>query len=195
MCEGGRREPDYFNYFSGIDSRVRIIAIQAENGSNNSPTGLLDSAKKLTGIDGNFEDAPYQITEGDELWFVIDTDRWAEHIKSLKEAIQDKSSWYVAQSNPCFELWLYYHFSFEKPSFPGMSKSSNWKRFLNDFENGGFNSKKHPLLISTAIKNSEYHDNGKESPEFLVTHVYKLGKSIYALLSKKIDSARNKLKI
>lgn len=193
LCEGAKREPGYFEYFSFIDSRVNIEAIPAGPHANNSPTGLFDVAKELIGLNEDGGMGQYQITEDDELWFVIDTDRWGEHILALNESIRDFDNFFVAQSNPCFELWLYYHFSYQKPDFVGMNQSSNWKQFLNNCIDGGFNSKKHPLLISTAISNSEHNDTGEESPEFLVTHVYKLGKSIYELLKNKIDSARNKL--
>ncbi len=53
----------------------------------------------------------------DKIWFVIDTDRWNEgnKIGLLKTFVQEKkesyNGWFVAQSNPSFEIWLYYHFN------------------------------------------------------------------------------------
>ena len=46
----------------------------------------------------------------DELWLVIDRDRWKEAMLSrvTKECSQ-KDYLHVAMSNPCFELWLLLH--------------------------------------------------------------------------------------
>ncbi|MEN0002969.1 MAG: RloB family protein [Bacteroidota bacterium] len=192
LCEGGKREPDYFNYFSNIDSRVNVAIIPADSKANNSPTGLYDLACHLTGYKLESVSPEFQLTGEDELWFVIDTDQWGDKIEALYRLSSEASNWFIAQSNPCFELWLYYHFSFEKPNFKGMAASKNWKAFLNKIIPGGFDSKKHPLLLRTAISNSEHNASDNQIPEFLETHVFKLGKSIYRLLHKKIDSARNK---
>jgi hypothetical protein len=57
----------------------------------------------------------------DEIWYVIDTDRWNEgdKINALKTYVEERNKEYkgrfVVQSNPSFELWLYYHFNSEKP--------------------------------------------------------------------------------
>ena len=61
----------------------------------------------------------FEIGPDDRLWFVSDTDHWAEpnHIQNFVRVIQlcrDKGIG-VAVSNPCFELWLLLHFA-EMPS-------------------------------------------------------------------------------
>lgn len=52
----------------------------------------------------------YDLESDDELWLVIDRDRWTDAMLShvAKECAQDDYL-HVALSNPCFELWLLLH--------------------------------------------------------------------------------------
>jgi len=110
-------------------------------------------------------DVKYEINQKDYIWFVIDTDEWGDKIDEIKSKCEKFNNWKVAQSNPCFEVWLYYHKEKDKPNFEGMNISKNWKSFLNDVifkEDGGFNSLRHPIFIKDAIENAsnnlEYTD-------------------------------------
>lgn len=69
----------------------------------------------------------------------------------LRENVAKNENWFVAQSNPSFEVWLYYHFEKKRPDYT----IENWKEFLNNVVKGGFNPKKHPVCIQTAIVNAE----------------------------------------
>ena len=60
----------------------------------------------------------------------------------------------MAISNPCFEVWLYYHLFSEKPHFENLEKSKAWKPFLNQKISGGFNPNRHTALIEQAATNS-----------------------------------------
>lgn len=68
VCEGVRREVDYFRFFDGISSRVKIVAVA--NASGSAPKLLTEFAKKQ---ERQLDSKP---RFGDRLWFVIDTDRW-----------------------------------------------------------------------------------------------------------------------
>ncbi len=154
-CEGKKREPHYFKYFDEISSHIKFEIIEAGQHSNNSPTGLYDQAEiDIYGCD-DISSPKYLIDEKDSVWFVIDTDKWGEKVKELKDKCSTKSNWRVAQSNPCFELWLYYHKMDDIPDFAGMEMSKNWKSFLNDFvfkEDRGFNSRRHPIFVKMQFK-------------------------------------------
>ncbi|MDY4609691.1 MAG: RloB family protein [Sphaerochaetaceae bacterium] len=106
-CDGERREDDYFRFFQELSSNVRIEVVppSAED-RNNSPTGLF--ARAVRDCDG--PDPKYILDEQDQLWFVIDMDQWDDKIDSLLLHCQSKGRWSIAISNPCFEVWLYYHF-------------------------------------------------------------------------------------
>lgn len=120
-CEGKERESLYFNYFSEINSNIRIEVEAPEHDGDTSPTGLYDKAEKhIIKTDSN--NIKYELTDGDTVWFVIDTDSWEGKITELRDRCKTKSNWFVVQSNPCFEVWLFYHFhKYEK--FEGMEIS------------------------------------------------------------------------
>ncbi|NOQ36417.1 MAG: RloB domain-containing protein [Methylococcaceae bacterium] len=188
-CEGERREADYFNYFSEISSKIKLEIESPENGGDSSPTGLL--TKALTQLES--PKPKYELLAEDEVWFVIDTDSWGEKINDLRQHCVNKLNWKVAQSNPCFEIWLYYHFK-EFEAFTDMEVSKNWKSFLNEQVAGGFDSRKHPVLIKTAIKNAKNKFIAEnEAMNIGCTEVFKLSESFYPLVHKKIEDALSKI--
>lgn len=188
-CEGKKREDHYFNFFSEISSQIRLEVESPEHHGNTSPTGLLEKAINQL-ISSEDDTAPkYEILDDDEVWFVIDTDSWGEKIDELRAACDDHINWNVAQSNPCFEVWLYYHFH-EFEEFSDMEVSKKWKTFLNAKVSGGFDSRKHPVLIATAIDNAKNkYISERERMNVGCTEVFKLSDSFYPLVRKKIEEA------
>jgi hypothetical protein len=52
----------------------------------------------------------YEIDDDDELWMVIDRDRWQEgSLSNLAQLCGQNSHLHFCMSNPCFELWLLLH--------------------------------------------------------------------------------------
>ena len=52
----------------------------------------------------------YAIRRGyDELWLVIDVDRWRDKLLSEISTLCSQKNYYMAVSNPCFEIWLLVH--------------------------------------------------------------------------------------
>ncbi len=198
VCEGAKREADYFRYFEMMDSRIEVEIISPEDGDNNSPTGLIEKVRRLTSIGPEGEKPEYELTADDEIWFVIDTDTWGDKIEELRAevAAETKLNMFVAQSNPCFEVWLCYHFSGEVQDFLGMNEADNWKTYLPTVvKPGGFDSKKHPILIRQALDSAKenYQENEAREPALATTQVFKLAEKIYAVIGKKIDSALLKM--
>ena len=121
-CEGKKREKDYFNYFSEISSKIRLEVEAPSQHSDNSPSGLFSKAIGHTKKSEENPNPKYNID--DEIWIVFDTDTWGEEqINSVKEDSKEYG-WNIAQSNPCFEVWLFYHL-FEFEEFEGMEISNN----------------------------------------------------------------------
>lgn len=184
-CEGNRREYDYFQFFCGLSSNVNIIPIPSKDGKTD-PNKLKESAIADFGIGGK-GDATYQldIEQHDNVWFVIDTDEWGDKIAELRSFCRFQNqgvgteAWFVSQSNPCFEIWLYYHFFSEKPCTKEVGKYSSMKKFVDAMVPGGFDSRKHPARIATAIDNAaaEYEEDNA-APAMFCTEVFKLGKEI-----------------
>lgn len=204
FCEGQRREANYFKFFADIiGTRISIKII--DNDGKSSPIGLYDNAHKnlLQESEDLIQDNAYQnlvadisssslkLADIDEVWFVIDTDRWRTQIPKLRVEIMKYSNWFVAQSNHCFEVWLYYHFKDVKPTIT----IPNWKAFLPTIITGGFNSTKHPKFIETAIKNAKanfYY--GPSFPDVHETQVYELAEKILPFVKDDIDRLLTKNK-
>jgi len=73
FCEGERKEIDYFKFFQGFSSNIDIIPIPNDNGKSD-PTKLMEKAKKC--IESKYILLSEELL--DQVWFVIDTDRWNE---------------------------------------------------------------------------------------------------------------------
>lgn len=195
-CEGARREPDYFKYFQNIDSRVKLEIIKPDSQGDNSPTGLLEQAKK--DLEGNPEECNprYALEKGDQVWFVIDTDEWEKHIPILRNECNKQSNWHVAQSNPCFEIWLFYHCHSEDASKITPNECGSWKTYVDKRIKGGFDSRKHPLYIGDAINNSEKHYREADGfAEYGSTQVFRLGKALLSLIGTTLQNAKDRLNI
>lgn len=81
---------------------VHILERSKDEQNNSSPEHVL---KQLNDYKGH-----YELESDDELWLVVDRDRWAEAMLSrvATECAQDNFM-HVALSNPCIELWLLLH--------------------------------------------------------------------------------------
>lgn len=189
FCEGQKREYDYFTFFEGLNSRISLIVYHLGHDENNSPKGLIEIAKETMKC--------CSFISGDEVWIVFDADndKFAsreEQINLIIAECSNKKRWFHAESNPCFELWLYYHLLAEKPDFEGCNTSSVWKNKLNELIPGGFDSRKHSLFIADAIENAKlnYSANENGRPDVCSTDLFKLGETIYKMMSDKIDRMR-----
>lgn len=200
FCEGAKREYQYFQYFKERDSRVNIEVYQLEETEDNSPSGLLKIAQQSIIAGKNNPKPKYTFQKNDEVWIVLDTDEdknrsRAPQIERIRNYCRQHEGWNVVQSNPCFEVWLYYHLHSNKVRFGGDTVCKNWKNFVNQTIKGGFDSRRHPLYIGYAIRNAQ--DNFEENdsvPNTGSTEVYLLGQSIYTILKEKIRNVLNKIK-
>ena len=134
FCEGVKREKQYFNYFKEIDSRVNIVVYDLQTDEDNSPLGLyniaVDSIQTETNPNGK-----YELIDEDEVWIVLDTDKdkWDSRkpkILTVRSNCASKN-WSICESNPCFEVWLYYHFYSLKPDFQNIVKGRTGAAILS----------------------------------------------------------------
>ncbi|MFM2224518.1 MAG: hypothetical protein RJA07_720 [Bacteroidota bacterium] len=186
FCEGNR-EVNYFNFFKGFSSNIDIITIPTEN-NESAPSKLYQAASTKFG--NNI--FAFSDEFGDEVWFVIDTDRWNKNgqIDFLREACQKNKNWQVSQSNPSFELWLYFHFHAEKPSQEDIEQAESFKAFVHSkiIGGGGFNSDIHRQLFQKAIVHSENNFEAENNqPKYLSTEVHFVAKSMLPFLKPTFD--------
>lgn len=196
FCEGAKREYQYFEYFREIDSRIKVEVNKLNPDENNSPKGLYDLA--VSSFSGN--KPKFTLQENDEVWIVIDTDpdkanSREEQIMQIKEVCQSKDNWFVVESNPCFEVWLYFHQNEKIEEFESDDICKSWKLKVNKSYDGGFDSRRHPIFIEEAIQNAERNFDSDKSNRPLKgsTEVYILAKSMFAVIKNKIRAVKNKL--
>lgn len=196
FCEGERKEIDYFKFFQGFVSNIDIIPIPNDNGKSD-PTKLKANAE--LSLANNSISLSKELL--DEVWFVIDTDLWNEgnKIDTLKTFVEEKNKsydgWFVAQSNPSFEIWLYYHFNSEKPNEAEVVAATSFKEFVATKIIGGFDNRRMPLEIQQATifaeKNFE-SENGQ--PKLHSTEVFNLAKQIIKFTKAQLDKCLEDLK-
>lgn len=201
FCEGRCREPDYFHYFQEKSSRLKVEVYEFGPEENNSPRGLMDMAKKCFYINDENLSVKYERQEQDEVWIVLDTDQdkrdsRRSQIDEVKKFCTENKGWNLVESNPCFEVWLYYHQSNVKAAFEGDESCKSWKPFVHQLFKGGFDSRKHPLFIESAIHHAKknYTENKDGHPEKSTTSVFLLGNSLFYTLKNEIDKPVKKHK-
>ena len=184
-CEGNKREFDYFRFFCGLSSNVNIIPIPSKDGKTD-PEKLMEAAREEFGINSDVSPKfTLDVSQQDNVWFVIDTDSWGSKITDLRNFCKnqnaglDNEAWYVSQSNPSFEIWLYYHKFSVKPVKNDVDKYSSIKEFVDAQIPGGFDSRKHPAMIEAAIQNAKAtYEEENQVLKLYSTEVFKLGQVI-----------------
>lgn len=198
FCEGAKRERDYFNYFVNIDSRINIEVYQIDDQEDNSPLGLLKIAEECI-IKSDVNPNPkYKFLDGDEVWIVLDIDKDKHNSREpqfveINKRCADRPDWYMVLSNPCFEVWLYFHLHSTKAEEIS-EQCKVWKSLVNTSVIGGFDARKHPVYIECAIYNAETNLKLQENkPDIGCTEVYKLGNSIFPMIKDKIKLAMEQI--
>ncbi len=180
-CEGKKREPEYFKTFRHLSNKIAVDIVDevvsdeelfSKNVNKSAPKWVLDRAVYYIDKEG--------LSDEDELWFVIDVDRWSEEqIRELASYCEQHDNWNIVISNPCFEVWLYFH---RKENIE-ISKSFKCKEFKNEistFDEGGYNYLEFILSFKSAVENAKKADSDPNHfmPKLKETKVYKLGEAL-----------------
>lgn len=107
ICEGKNTEPEYFRSLQAL-FRTSLIEIEA-TGQGGDPSAVVAVAK--TRMESLKREAKRSKDSNDsnfEVWIVVDVDEHV-HLRTAIEAAKH-SDIGVAVSNPCFEIWIKYHF-------------------------------------------------------------------------------------
>ena len=103
VCEGKQTEPNYFNglkkkinekYGNKVDVLIPNIEVK---GTGKNTTDLVNYTDKFV----NYSNKRYG-----QIWVVFDKDDYPD--KQFNQAIKN-SSFNIAWSNPCFEIWILLH--------------------------------------------------------------------------------------
>lgn len=206
VCEGKVTEPNYFRFFEGLSSNLQVITIPPSDGTD--PLKLLERAKQI--LIGKDREYDVEYAHRDTVWFVIDTDTWEtegkitplrkfcstknKSISKEFDEIKSYPAWNVAQSNPCFEIWLYYHLMDTPPEDYDATKE-RFKTYLDRVLPGGFNYDRNPVFIEDAIQNAKVNfrtdKNGKIT--MFSTEMHLLGTEILGFVKRELSKLKNKL--
>lgn len=209
ICEGKNDEPRYFGFFEGLSSNLNVIIIPSEEGRTDSRK-LSEMTRSLFDTENSRFSLDY--TQGDRVWFVIDTDAWEEEgkiadLREFRNARNDEifqpqtevkaySVWNIAQSNPSFEIWLYYHFYADAPMNEEVDKAASFKHFVDGKINGGFNYNTDPVRLKDAIVNAEnnYAITEQDLLALYSTEIIGLGREVNRFVSDELAKLYNKLR-
>jgi len=184
-CEGAVTEPEYFeaarSRFILHPSRVHIEIVKRQE-NKSAPEyvseALDDFARK------------FSLTDDDELWIVIDYDRWGQKKLSQESAKAFQKNYSMAVSRPCFEFWLLLHFIdadglTEKEVADLEGKGCKAAKvilntFLEDKPAGTRNVEMYMTKIHHAIEEARKLDTNPEHrwPNSVGSRVYRLMESI-----------------
>lgn len=102
--EGTYTEGQYFRGLTSDEkyrnSRVHVEVLERE-------TTLSSPENVMSHLD-NFK-RTYRLNKYDELWMVIDVDKWGDEKLSDIATQCSQKNYSLAVSNPCFEIWLLLH--------------------------------------------------------------------------------------
>ena len=158
--EGKATERIYFKAlakeYTNPRVHVHILERSVDEQNNSSPEHVL---KQL-----NDYKSQYELEADDELWLVVDKDRWTEVMLSrvAKECSQEVAM-HMALSNPCFELWLLLHI--EDSALLTPEEQKQWIENRRKSKNGD------PYLkVRLRQKMGSYHESSYDALA-LIAHV------------------------
>jgi hypothetical protein len=192
--EGRKTERIYFEGLAeNFDSTKIHVEIIEKLDDNSSPDVVLKQLNEFA--------EEYNLDDDDELWMVIDRDfkSWEiDMIKSVAQICHQKKGYYLALSNPAFELWLLLHLvdcttltAKQKEDLFKNAKVSRGKTYSKKMMAdllGGFNEAKYDASkfipnVEVAITNAIKLDINPRTrwPNYLGTRVYRLVQNIISV--------------
>ncbi len=189
--EGNDTEAIYFEEFKdseNFDDALIFLHLlkRPKSDTNSAPNHVFKKLKKEAKDEYNFKDY-------DELWMIIDTDRW-RNISDIILECKNQNNMFVAVSNPCFEFWLLLHikdiseYSKEELELilenPRVTKKKNYVDSKITEILGSYNKSnpKPELFLPTvdyAIKQAKELDLANDDyPKSLGSHVYKIAEKL-----------------
>lgn len=187
VCEGSKREPEYFRVLRYLSKKIAVDIIEdivseeeaiTINPNKSAPKWVLDRAVKYIEKEG--------LSTEDDLWFVMDIDRWSEaQLREVASYCDQYANWHIVLSNPCFEVWLYFHKKADIASSTSIT-SADFKTEISTLEKGGYHAYKFLPFIADAIENARNADSDKNHfiPKVKETKVYQLGEAILSVIGK-----------
>lgn len=184
--EGNITEEKYFSEFKDSnkfnDELIYLHLLKrADDDTNSAPNHVFSKLKKEAKDEFNFK-------TGDELWMIIDTDRW-KNIPTIVQTCNELENMFVAVSNPCFEFWLLLHikdiqeYNSEELELILKNKKKGNRNYvdkkiveiLGSYNKANLKTDAFLPNIDTAVSRAKNLDQPQEEyPTKLGSHIYKL---------------------
>ncbi|MDH3349393.1 MAG: RloB family protein [Desulfobulbaceae bacterium] len=164
--EGSKTEKQYFSMFGNKRCQVRVIT---NEDNKSAPAYILKQLKKFKN--------DYQLKGDDELWLMVDVDRWGnKHLASVASQAEH-SKFKLAVSNPCFEVWLYLHYdNLKEQVITAGDMKKKLQIILDGYNSSKLDTSKFVEHIDEAIIRAKKLDVNQDErwPSSIGTHVYKI---------------------
>lgn len=189
-AEGRETENIYFEAMKRELSAENVhVEVLHRNDNNSNPDNVLSQLQ-------NFKDE-YNIDEDDELWVVVDRDRWREKtLSTVAKYCHNDSNLKFCVSNPCFELWLLLHLEdvnvYSTKDLQSLTDNKKVKRngptwlknrmksLMGTYHESNYDVGKLLPYVDKAIERAKSLDSNPKDrwPQRVGTRVYLLAKSI-----------------
>lgn len=187
-AEGRNTENIYFESMKAslCASDVHVEVLHRDS-NHSSPENVYEQIRQFM--------SEYNIEDDDQLWVVVDKDRWQDKMLSaIALYCAQNNNLYFCVSNPCFELWLLLHiedittYSEEQMEELTMNKKTNnqtWlkrrmKELTGHYRESNYDAMALLPYVHIAIERAEKLDLTPSDrwPQRVGTRVYLLAKSI-----------------
>lgn len=187
-AEGRNTENIYFDSMkiSLCASDVHVEVLHRDS-NQSSPEHVYEQIRQFM--------TEYNIEDDDQLWIVIDKDKWKDRMLSaVAQHCAQNNNLYFCVSNPCFELWLLLHIEdiatyndedMEALAMNKKTKGQTWlKRRMREltghYQESNYDAMALLPYIQSAIERAEKLDTSTKDrwPQGVGTRVYLLAKSI-----------------
>ncbi|MEA3523146.1 MAG: RloB family protein, partial [Campylobacterota bacterium] len=168
--EGRKTEKQYFSMFGNRGCQVKVIT---NEDNKSAPAHILEQLKRFK--------KEYQLKEDDELWLMVDVDRWGDKNLATVVSQAGQKKFQLAVSNPCFEVWLYlHHDDLDHQPINARQMKQKLKNLLGGYNSSNLDPTKFTEHIEDAITRAKALDTNREErwPSKTGTHVYKVVENI-----------------
>jgi hypothetical protein len=188
--EGRFTESIYFDAVKAelCASNVHMEVLRRET-DNSSPDYVHEQLREFM--------REYEIDDDDELWMVIDRDRWQEgSLSQLAQLCDQNQHLRFCMSNPCFELWLLLHLedisTYDDKQLKELQENRKTAKFsdtwlkrrvralLGSYSESDYDAYRFMPLVDTACRRAKELDINPSDrwPQTIGTRVYRLIESI-----------------
>jgi hypothetical protein len=189
--EGSVSEKKYFIDFRNSEwfndsGLIEVIPLKRPKNAGTDPISVKNLLKKAK--------SEFRFKPTDEFWLIIDRDHWENihniNFANLVQECKNENNFYLAMSNPCFEIWLLLHLkdidefsSTEKQQIFDNPKIGSKKHYIDKvieaIQGRGYDKSPNPRVylpnIKIAIQRAkDLNINDEDYPTQLGSHIYKI---------------------